>query len=55
MNGKGAWIIPSLLSLALAVLLFIAGQVLALDNKLDSALLKLERHDTVLRQKGLMK
>ena len=60
MNGKPLhWLIqmliPAMMSAGLMILLFIAGQLTTLDDKLDAALLKLERHDTVLRQKGLMK
>ena len=58
MNGSAAkiqaWLTPSLITVGVLVGLYVAQKVDALDGKLDRALLKIERHQTILEQRGLV-
>lgn len=62
MNGKfQAWLTPALLAGGLGLLLLVwaevkdvRAEVKAVDTKLDTALLKLQKHETVLELHGFM-
>ena len=48
------WLTPALLAVGVTILIFIWAEVRGVDNKLGTALLRLEKHKTVLEMRGLM-
>jgi hypothetical protein len=48
------WLTPALLAAGLTVLVFIWAEVRGVDDKLGTALIKLEKHETILQMRGLM-
>lgn len=49
------WLTPALMGAGLMIMLYIATNQTVLAEKMERALIKLEMHDTVLRQQGLLK